>query len=259
MNPLRRFGRRIAGRRFQAYCLGAAKSGTASMASVFATNYLAAHEAGQDALIDFITSATDVHDLPAYPVRQRDRTFGLELDSSQLNLFIARDLVREFPDAKFIITIRDCYSWLDSFVNHSLNRSCNDTWRRFRECRFRHHELTHPPEETSLREKGLYTLEGYFSYWAFHYTEALAVIPPERRLVVRTNEITTSLATIADFLGIDAETLPAGASHANVARGANRVLESLPREHLVEVAERHCATLMDAYFGDTDLRTFNAG
>ena len=52
----------------------------------------------------------------------RDERLGLEFDSSWVNYFIIGHLVYAFPDAKFILLVRDCYTWVESIVNHMLTR-----------------------------------------------------------------------------------------------------------------------------------------
>ena len=53
-------------------------------------------------------------------LRACDRRLALEVDSSWLNLDILDILRREFPDARFLLTVRDCYSALDATVNPKI-------------------------------------------------------------------------------------------------------------------------------------------
>ncbi len=55
-------------------------------------------------------------------LRGLDRRMWLELNSSWINYFLLEMLIDEYPQAKFIFTIRDCYSWLDSILNQLLGR-----------------------------------------------------------------------------------------------------------------------------------------
>ena len=57
---------------------------------------------------------------------KRDQHLGLELESCNLLRFFVETLLDGFPEAKFILTIRDCYSWLDSCLNHQLNVQCTE-------------------------------------------------------------------------------------------------------------------------------------
>ena len=69
-------------------------------------------------------------DLTAY-IKKRDRSRYLEVDSSQVNAFLLDILLQEFSEARFILTIRDCYSWLDSIINHSLLRPTSPNGNHF--------------------------------------------------------------------------------------------------------------------------------
>jgi len=240
--------RRFRPRRFHAYSVGTAKSGTTSIASIFAANYRSAHEPDERELIDHILSYESPEAVGPFAVGARDRRLRLELDSSQLNIFIVPDLVRVFPDARFILTMRDCFSWLDSFINHSLSRTCNERWRRMRDFRFRRGTLKHPPQEKALADHGLYTLEGYFSYWAFHNRRALEMIPCDRLLVVKATQISQALPRLAEFVSVPLDTLSAWASHANPALVSHNLLAELPIDHLNRVARAHCAPIMERHF-----------
>jgi len=236
-------------RRFHAYGVGTAKSGTSSLAAMFSEHYRSAHEPDPQPL--FAHAAAIVRDdwaTATFPVRRRDRKLRLEMDSSQLNFIVLTELVREFPDAKFVLTMRDCFGWLDSFVNHQLSHPVDASWRQFRELRFRADELSHPAEERALEERGLYTLEGYLSYWAQHNQAALRILPPGRRLVVKTGDITSAVPAIARFLSIPVGTLAADKAHANRARASFNVLDEVPERHLVETARRTCGAVMEEYF-----------
>ncbi len=126
------------------------------------------------------------------------------MDSSYLNYHLLDILVSEFSDAKFILTIRDCYSWIESyFAQHMLALETQNNW-------FRHHWIDlmdlrygsrekYAKEEAILAEKGLPTLDSYFSYWREHNSKVLATVPEERLLVVKTQEIEQSIRRIEKF------------------------------------------------------------
>ena len=189
-------------RRNRLYCVGAAKTGTHSIHSMFDDTVRSRHEAYSEELIEKIL---DLHEeritdaeMLSY-VRQRDRRLRLDVDSSQLNFFLIDYLLDEFPDALFLLTIRDCYSWLDSFINDSLRRSTSKNWLRLRELRFQAGALSHPAEERALKDKGLYNLDGYLSYWANHNNKVLSSVPKDRLMIVRTQAISRAAPDIAAF------------------------------------------------------------
>jgi hypothetical protein len=228
-----------------------AKSGTHSLASLFERHYRAAHEADSGQLIDAILLHASMRwsdaDLRDY-LRQRDARFRLEVDSSQLNFFILDELLDMLPQARFILTIRDCVSWLDSLINHSLSRTPSPAWRRLRDHRFATPRRPHPVEEHALAGRGLYTLDGYLRYWARHNATVIERVPAERLLVVKTHDIAARCADIAGFLGVPPATLEPAVAHSNRARQRHDVLSKLPVCHLALKVQQHCGPLMQRFF-----------
>lgn len=211
------------------------------------------HEAESHEVIDTILrlKAGEISDteLRRY-IQRRDRRLRLEIDSSQLNYFLLDHLVEIYPDAKFILTIRNPYAWVDSFINHQLGRSASEEWQRLRDFRFRPSQFKHPPEEDALAERDLYTLDGYFSYWARHNTDVLEKVPASRLLVVRTTQITDSADEVADFAGVSSRRADRRRSHSNKAKAKYNVLAQIDRNHLASKVEEHCSSLMREYFPD---------
>lgn len=250
-------------RRFHAYTVGTAKSGTTSFARMFEENYRAAHEPAMDETIDQILefyhgSATE-QDLDAF-VRAQDEALWLEMNSSQLNYFLLPALLRVFPDAKYVLPIRNPYEWVNSFVNHQLGRPVRNEfseetairWERYRDLRFQLSEKeSHSPEEKVLEEHDLYTLDGYLSYWAEHNERVISLVPSSQLLILRTCDIDQSIDRISDFLNIPPSSLSTSKSHANRARKRLDLLDEIDNEYVESVVERHCRSLVDRFFGGT--------
>ncbi len=241
----------LTGRRTQLYCVGTGKSGTHSIAAMFENQLRVQHEAQRELLIrnflEFSAGRMSAEDLAAW-IRERDRELNLEVDSSQMNYFILDVLVREFAGARFVLTIRDCYSWLDSFLNHSVGLPVTPDWVRMRDFRFKPERYVHSPQESALNRPGVYTLNGYFSYWAEHNSRVIRIVPPERLLVVRTDQISRMAPHIAEFAGLPASFVEAARTHEfKVQRRAN-LLEQVDRDYLESKVEQHCRPLMARYF-----------
>ncbi len=242
-------------RRFHAYCVGTAKSATSSVHSMLKARYRSDHEPEDEELIKVILSvqagSTSPDDLAKF-VRQRDKRMWLEMDSSNLNCFILRSLVEAFPEAKFLLTIRDCYSWLDSQVNHMLYRPVekNSLWPKIRDLRFGIRRRDYPKEEQVLAENNLYALDGYLSYWTKHNTEVLKAVPRQKLLIIRTHEFTGDVDKIVKFLGIPGDTINRSKTHENKARRQFNILNKIDKEYLRAKVEQHCQALMDEFFPD---------
>lgn len=239
---------------FQVYCIGTSKSGTHSIAGLFQPRYKAAHEPEHYELIQLLL-ATERGDLDNTQLKEklaeRDQRLGLELESSNLLSFFVESLIDNFPEAKFILTIRDCYSWLDSCLNHQLNaRRSEDMafWWRYRDFCFRSEPFEHAPQEKLLAQHHLYTLDGYLSYWQRVNEKILSAIPPERLSIVRTLDIGQSLGEIAEFLQISVETLNPSSSHLYRAKKKFDLLGQIDRDFLEQKVKLYCQDIMSQYF-----------
>lgn len=244
-------------RRFRAYCVGTPKSGTHSMAGMFQDCYRAAHEPEAQLVIKAMLAAHGGATSQATITRlfeKRDKRLWLELESSHHLCSFLDVLVKSFPHAKFILTIRDCYSWLDSYINHQLSRHQRQpatdliSWFRMRDASFGSEMFRHAGQEKVLADNGLYTLDGYLSFWAAHNRKVLSVVPSEKLLIVRTHEIRRDIQKISDFLEIPAASLDSGQAHAYKAERKFAILSQIDRSFLDAKVALHCGDLMQDYF-----------
>lgn len=245
-------------RRFHAYCVGAPKTGTHSIAGIFEKRFRTSHEPEyRDMIGRIVALRAQTLTGPAFEryLKRRDRRLWLEMESSHLTYFYIEWLVRLFPKAKFILTVRDCRSWLESWINFVLpgmqrrqqRRSGESEWRPVMDFRFKT-QSPHPPEEKILAERGLYTLDGYLSNWADHNRAMLAAVPKERLLVVRTNEIEKDLGKIAAFLDIRAGQLDPSKSHSFKSGKKFDILSKIDPGYLQRKLDEHCGELMRQLF-----------
>ena len=240
-------------RRAHLYGMGIAKSGTSSVHRMFSRSVRTAHEPQILALIDkyFEWAGGRIGEPEMREwVRARDRKLALEVDSSWVNFMILGFLLCEFPEARFVLTIRDCYSWLNSTFNHSLRyRNVSAPQRaRARDLVFNRGGFVHTPEEQILREGGFYTLDGYLSGWAAHNEQVLAQVPPDRLLVVRTDQIRQRAHEIADFAGLPRRTLRLHRTHEFQNPAKQDMIRQLDRDFLERKVEQHCRPLMTQFF-----------
>ena len=248
-------------RQAQLYCIGTAKSGTHSMDALLSSHLRSGHEPESDEIIDVIlaNAAGRMDDSEVdYYLLLRDRRLSLELDSSQLNIFLLHKLVQLFPNAKFILTIRDPYSWLDSFINHQLTHSASDKWIAFRDFRFRPDLYVHQPEEAVLKDHGLYTVDGYLSYWGWHNRKAIAVVPEQQLLIVRTDQITEQVDEIAAFAGLPKGRLRKEKSHSFKAPKKLGLLDRVDQQFLKAKVAEHCGGLVTRFFPELQLTNRSA-
>lgn len=241
-------------RRFHAFCIGAPKSGTHSIAAIFA-RYRTAHQPMRKVLNNVILgrlNGTLPPDEAARRVRRWDERLWMEMISDCNTYFVMDILLAEFPESRFILTIRDCYTWLDSLINHPANFGVKAKHaaenQQIADIQFKADRFRHAPQEQFLAARGDYTLDGYFSYWAEHNQAVLDRVPPERLLVVRTPDIGGSLPNMAAFLGIRPDTLDA--AHTHEFRGEKKLgaLDQIDRDFLEAKVEAHCRPLMERFF-----------
>jgi len=225
------------------------------MAGILSPCYKSLHEPYAKKLIAIILALhngrINRQDFRKY-VLYLDNTKQLEFNSSFLNTWQLGILKDEFPDTKFILMVRDCYSWLNAFINLlrllEYSRVPSED-RRFLDVLFGKGPYQYPKEEVFLYENGFYPLDHLLSYWARVSNEALAIVPESRILVVRTAEIGSQTDKIADFLNIPARNLDPTRSHLNKnVQYPNDILFKIDRDYLVSRVNLHCKPLMDRFF-----------
>ncbi|MFM9058054.1 MAG: sulfotransferase [Planctomycetaceae bacterium] len=232
------------------YGIGMGKTGTNVLASLFA-GVPAAHEAEAgdviEALLDYDAGRRDWRALRDLVV-DRDRRLGLSVDVSNLNIFLVDLLVDLASDARFVLTIRDPWSWLDSIVNQYVRRPPTAEWRTFAEHRFGAGGVAHPAAERVLAEHGLHPLAGYCSYWRAHMEKALAAVPADRLLVVPVKRIVAEAARIAAFAGLPADSVDLARVNEYRNPAKRPIVQQIPRDHLEAEVRRHCGPLLERFF-----------
>jgi hypothetical protein len=238
---------RIHQRRIHAYCVGAMKTGTTSIAGLFAANYRTEHEPDKYRLIEAVLDADSGtmtrRELVRF-VQRRDRRLWLEMESSGFVSFIVDILAAEFPDARFILTVRECSSWLDSAFNHLIARSVTPAETAFIRWALKPERYAFGPHERPLEEKGLFPLDCLLDFWAAHNARALDAIPKERLLVLPTTGISEGTEMLAAFLGIPAKTLDFAQSHLYRAKASLKMLDQLDKQFVADRIAERCGKVM---------------
>ncbi|HEY9826309.1 MAG TPA: sulfotransferase [Stenomitos sp.] len=249
--------------KFRAYCIGAPKTGTTSIATIFSKNHRSAHEPEAslvlEKILNYLDGKLDQKGLTQY-IKNREIRLRLEMDSSHLNYLILDILLNEFEDAKFILTVRDCYSWLNSLLNHhypfyqrygKTKRFENSKWTRYYNHIYKANYFKHAPQEEILRTNNLYTLDGYFSYWANHNQDVISQIPADRLIITTTSNIDQSLPRIEEFLGLPQGTLPLNVKeNRRDASSQTNILTQINKDFIEEKANLYCKELMSQFFPD---------
>jgi Sulfotransferase domain len=240
-------------RAFHAYGVGTAKSGTNSLCELCRPHYRVAHEPQCETLIPLILRRQgDLNDCDEARAFVREAASAFDMNSSQLNYYLLPAILRECPDALFILTIRDCVSWVESLIHHILTRPVDPSspWVAFRT--FRWGACTaHPPEEQVLADAGVAPLSGYLDYWSNHNRSIISSVPESRLLIVRTDQLSNRVDRVAEFLNVPQRMLTASSAHSYASgRQPGVWLNRIDRDYLRQKVRYHCAPLMTQFFDD---------
>jgi hypothetical protein len=258
---------RAADRRIHLLCVGAPKTGTHSVAGLFARSFRSEHEPDVEQLIEAAVRYLQGggEDQIVEFLRARDRALNLEVESSNPLGVLVPLLVGAFPGARFVITIREPLDWLRSEINSHLltgpesaywvaaGQGAPDPWpgparaELWRRLRFGHESDSQLDVSRHLVRLGLFPVEGYLTYWACHYRACLAAIAVGRALVVSTRRLTAGAASLARFAGVDPQLLDYSASHSFAAPARAPLLSELDSAGVLEAAERICGPIRRAY------------
>ena len=240
-------------RRTRLYCVGTGKSGTHSITSMFSKAVRAQHEAEAIPLMEtFLAWKNGRLDKTQFIewLRARDRRLALEVDLSTLNRDILDILLATFPDARFVLTIRDCYSWCNSHINHAMRfrPKTNPLWREIPKWRMGSEAFEHAPEERLLKEMGLASLNFHFRHWTWHNAGVIEQVPATRLLVVRTDEIGKRAFELAEFAGLPRRVVRVDRTHEFRNPARQNILGQIDPQFVESVVEKHCRPLMSRFF-----------
>jgi len=237
-------------RRFHVFGVGAPKTGTHSITRLF-QDFRSGHEAHGVETIELLYKWKE-NELSQSELRKalrhRDRTWRLECDVAHfLGPFIPY-LVDLFPQAKFILTVRNPRSWLRSVIDQCINNSREHLldsmpqyrWAQLRNLYYGPPPNDYPPEETFLEGYNLHTISGFLGHWAEHNRTVLDHVPSDRLLIVRTPDISHALSRIASFVGVERDALQERQSHTYEAPERHGILKKISEQYLERKIERHC-------------------
>jgi hypothetical protein len=224
------------------------------MARVFG-RYRSAHEIDAAHIVPLAAAAVRGGLSPQrarWELRRRNLRFGLEVDSAAFLSPFVPQLAESYPRARFLVLIRDCFSWLDSAVeNHArtdvMRSGGSRHWRLM--VRAIHGDGgPYEPADRPLEVRGLPSVDSYLRQWASRYTGLLAQTPSDRRLVLRTEDIDASRELLAQSFDLEPSTLEIGV-HANVTPTRDGILGEVSASHVLGRAEHYCAPLMERFWG----------
>jgi hypothetical protein len=184
-------------------------------------------------------------------LKRRDRLLGLEMESSTLAGTLIESMLAACPEKKFILTIRDVYSWCDSWLDHNINEppAPSSLFGQLDLIRLRVKDFVPTKYDAPLVERGFPSLACYFQLWTSHNSRVLDAAPATRLLVVKTGEIGDRIPDIARWVGVPPETLRTDRAWLFAAPKKHGVMRTLDAGYVRETAQRFCGGLIEQYFG----------
>ncbi len=245
-------------RRFHAFGVGIAKTGSTSIARAF-DRYRTRHEFRFTEAVRQIAAWRQGQVDDSEMVRwlsERDASYQLELEVSTFSHFWIRLLPEIFPDARFVCTYRAPLAQVESFLNmmlHNRQRYADaeafPPWQRtYGELLFDEFDSEVYCSAETIAAKLPELVESYLGYWSRAHRELLTHLPISRTLFVNTVDLDERLTEIAAFLEVPESSLVA--AHANRGLYRRRFLDQLDPANLNDRIRVICGAEMAVLFPD---------
>lgn len=245
-------------RNFHAYDVGLPRSGTSSIVALFG-NYRSCAEFKERESVEHIVAWKDGHisreTLRKY-VLNRHRVGGLEMDPASFNHFYMSILVEEFPEAKFIFTIRDSYTWTNSFLKmisrwrkhfHDVGYEMPQWMLDYGRILFGKFDWNWLSSYQAVQSNLPELVEIFVQCWAKYNRSVLELLPPERSLIIRTDELSQSLDEIAEFIGVPGNRLT-NCHHVNISPDGDDLLSDFDRGEFDAICLRYGSDVIEKVF-----------
>lgn len=264
----KRLAKRLRHRKFRAYCVGAPRTGTTSISGLFKEYYRSGHEVDPEVSLkhafDYREAKIDHDEFESFVIK-RDETLFLEMDSSNHNYYLVPIIVNLFPDAKFLIPIRDVLSWVDSYVDYGINNRLKAgtnviSPQRTRMNNYRYENLhkKYSRWDAILETYDMPSIEAHLLFYQKHYDKLLKIVPEDRRYVYRTDELIHHIHGICRFLKISPTTLNTANLKLNQRGKKHGIVAKINPVFLQEKVDQYCGHLMRRYFPEMGVNSFRS-
>ncbi len=233
-------------RRFHLFGVGIPKTGTTSLAAIF-DQHRWGHEVWfDDAILALDRAAMDGSTDLVEVLSLRDRATRLECDSASFHHFWMELLVDRYPDARFVLTVREPVAWLQSLLSMWLRNdvmNAGGTWPAWQRALGRlmlgdAFDVADYSGPAALAAGAPRIVDAGLRFWADQNRRVLDLLPPGRSLVVRTEQLGDALPALAALAGVPVETLhPA---HENRGRGDVDLAALIGADALSDKVEQIC-------------------
>jgi hypothetical protein len=240
-------------RRFRLINASLPKTGSTSIAGLFSRNFRAVHEFLIDeaaaVIYDYCRGHLDAAALRRF-VLDRDAAGGLEVDSATFNHWYAEILVAQYADARFLLLFREPSAWVESGFGQAWHesRQAHSEGRAVHLWTFYFGKLMAGPDfdiallesVEALRPALPAMVEHGLRFWRRSHERLLEILPPERRLLVDTAELSSCLPQLAAFAGVAVADLDQSSDHLRQREESDALLSSLDPVWFANVVEREC-------------------
>lgn len=232
--------------------VGTGKSGTTTLAAMFQPAYRSSHEAELATMVPLAAAVAEGRQDPAEVeaiLMDRHERLRLEVDVAGFLNPLVPDLLTLFPHSRYILTIRNCFDWLESRVDQRVRMVQQGTSPpvHLRDADRRSYDEPYETDDQWLADLGLPSARGLLHRWADANARVLQAVPPARLLVIRTEDLDASVPRLAAFTGCPADRLTV--TRANVRPVRTDAIGSIDRSRLIAHAEEHGRELMEQHWG----------
>ena len=99
----------------------------------------------------------------------------------------------------------------------------------------------------------MFPLASYFQFWAEHNNNVLTSIPKEQLLIIKTKELGSASAKLADFLDIEPKELVTEKSHSFKAKEKLNILQLLDKDFVIDTATQYCERINNDVFPEATI------
>lgn len=237
-------------RQTHAFCIGTPKSGTTSIAGIFDNNYRSSHEPERVELIELIHKHFNKQVTDSQYInwlKLRDKRIWLDIESNCFLGYRPDLLYSAYPNSKYILSVRNPLSWLDSMLNHTINYPPKSELviRYWHDIFFQPNKYPHCKYDSALKENAVYSIEAYLRYWSKSITSIIKHIPETQLMILKTKELKENDLEISSFLSIDINSLDHQMNHLNKAPEKYQLLNLVEPEYLDDTCTKFCQDIID--------------
>jgi sulfotransferase family protein len=241
-------------RKFQAFGVSMPRCGTTSLTRIFG-RYRAVHEQAKYAckLIYIDSFSRDItRERQIATLKFIDAVLYPEMSSGGHLGFLIDAVVEAFPRAKYVLTIRNPYHWLQKTIRLSIKKRDNQRpISAMGYLQYKPHLYPYTPHDQTLRQNGILSLDSLLSFWADYNQRIIDTVPADRLLAFRLDELSSADQRLADFLEIDRQTLVMDKSHVNKSNlTGDSPFDEIDRDYMDERVRHFGGSLMDRFFQD---------